>query len=117
MFSDKSSLCDNQKKFCFVNQLDITNKNLNKQDSSSLIINFENNSFKKDSKGFLLTLKDPSNTQSNCNSISTKTNTKIISENFPKNDTHDNVPKFIEYSPSWRKESYSLKNNGSKDNK
>lgn len=77
--SHKNSIRDNftrKQSICFVNQLEVTYKN----DNNSHIINFENNSFKKDSEGFPLTLKDPSITQSNYNSISTKTNTKIHHE-------------------------------------
>lgn len=60
-----------------MSQLEITSKNLfNHQDSNSQIINFDNNSFKQDIMGSLLTVKHQNTTQSNGNSISTKT-TKV----------------------------------------
>jgi hypothetical protein len=104
IFSDKNSICEsnNKKNICFVNQLDITNKNLTNQDVNSQIINFENNSFKKENLGFHLTLKDPNNTQSNCNSISTKTNTKSQPDIGGKNEhTENSNQRSSEY---WKKD-------------
>lgn len=89
--SEKNSNKDNiieRDTYCFVNQLDITKKNNAKRESNLQIINFENNSFKKDSIGFSLTVKDPNVSQSNLNSISTKTNTKS-QQDFTWKLSHD----------------------------
>jgi len=82
--------------------LEITQKKIAKKESNSQIINFENNSFKKDSIGFSVTLKDPSATQSNLNSISTKTNTKSQQE-ITGRLTYENQFKVSNNSNQWKK--------------
>ncbi len=82
--------------------MEITQKNMAKRESNSQIINFENNSFKKDSIGFSVTLKDPSVTQSNRNSISTKTNTKSQQE-ITGRLSYENQFKVSSNSNQWKK--------------